>query len=266
MRTAAMYLGLMLLLGSTALADDIELVGIGPLGDRVAVIEVKADILRGFHESTLKILTIPGAEVASSEPVLSDTARARYSRRGEYELYRQDLDRAKAALIERLRKEEGFAPLIPLAVHTAEGSPTDSRDLRSEPAAKVVPIASAPVLVSVVNAPDTATASVKLQLGENQVTLDPEPYEVVPIEGRPEKVEYRWFSVREAWRDPRGQTLLLVVDTYVPVQRSFPARSVLVTAPLGPVLEGLGVAAPSGTPVGGPGAVRVPSSTIPLGR
>lgn len=251
-------------------ADDLQVIGTSPDGSQIALIAVTADVPRGFHEQVLEIRSIPDGKIVSSTPLVTPAVRSRWARSGEFELYRLDVERARRVAIERVRGELGFAPPVSLpaggsAVPWQHASMSDPRNPDDPPAVAVVRIDDAPV--DAVIKTEGGSSSIVLRAGDREVALDPQPVVVLPVSGRPENVVYRWFGVREAWRDPAGRSLLLVVDTFVPVQRSFAARSVLVMAPLAPIRDALGLSVPAGVPVGGPAAADAPgvsAAAIPV--
>lgn len=242
-------------LTSGARADDLHVLGASADGARVALFAVTADVPRGFHEQALQVRSAPDGAIVDSTPLLPSAVRSRWARSGDFELYRLDVERARAAAIARVRSELGFAPLVSVLSSRAASAPVgpvspDPRQPSDPPAVATLRLHDQPVDALVRNEGDRA--AVVLRHGDREVALDARPLDVVDVPDRKVTIVYRWFGVREAWTDPAGRTLLLVVDTYVPIQRSFPARSVLVMAPLAPLLEGLGVAPGVADGAGGP--------------
>lgn len=237
-----------------ARSDDLHVIGASPDGARVALFAVKADLPRGFHEHTLEIRTVPDGAVVETAPIVPPSRRSRWSKAGEFELYRLDVERARRDAIARVRSELGFAPLTsvlgasPLTASRsgagAPGAAPDPRQPTDPPAVSTLRLHGRPVDALVRN--EDGSAAIVLRHLDREVTLDARPLDVAGVPDGKASVVYRWFGVREAWTDPAGASLLLVVDTYVPTQRSFAARSVLVMAPLAPILDGLGVATPVG--------------------
>lgn len=230
----ARVLLLLVALALPARADDLQLVGVSPDGSQVALIATTADMPRGFHEHSLEVRSVPDGKLLTSAPLVAASVRSRWARAGEFELYRLEVERGRREVLARVR-ELGFSP--PLAVPAASSTASDPRHPEDPPMVATLRLGDADIDASVRS---TATsAALVLRSGDRELALDPRPVDVVAVSGRPESVVFRWFGVREAWRDPAGRSLLLVVDTFVPVQPSFAARSVLVMAPLGPIVEAL---------------------------
>jgi hypothetical protein len=190
------------------------------------------------------VLSVPDGEVVAEAPLVPEAQRARYAKGGEFELYRRDLDRARTDRIAQLARDDGFSALTPVPLGAAEGTAGDPRNPGDAPALARVTLAGHAIDLEITNDIDKMQARISLRSGDRTVELSPHAIEQAKVDGRPETVSWRWFSVREAWRDSKGDTLLIVVDTYVPLQRSFAARSVLVMADLAPIAQALALDGP----------------------
>ena len=207
---------------------------------QVAVLVTELDTFRGFHRVSLELRTIGGDGTAeAARPLLAEKDQRWLQRRGEYELYRHDLEGARARVEAELLRD-GWQPLRACPLSAAWSSWAEGERGAAAPPAGNVTWLGVVLRASVVN--HGTNGRVELQNpanGTRTVVASSRP-EVVSL-GYGRRVRFDLYRVSGVALTADLEWTAVTVDSIVPVHAELAPRRQVVFVKTRTLLRELGI-------------------------